>query len=50
MIKHRTIIGFKSIIHLKKYLNGNTKVFLLTGKKSFKKCGAFEFIKSMSSS
>ena len=49
MLKHRTIIGSKSIIHLKKYLKGNIKVFLLTGKKSFKKCGAFEFIKSMSS-
>lgn len=49
MLKHRTIIGIKSINFLKKYLKSNKKVFLLTGKKSFKKCGAFKFIRSLNS-
>ena len=49
MIKHKTIIKRKSISYLKRILDKekNPRVFLLTGKNSFKKCGAQKFIKSI---
>ena len=48
MIRKKTIIKKKSILYLKKILKGESsqRVFLLTGKKSFKKSGAFKFFSS----